>query len=95
MPERLSISACKFCGAEFPGADGHGQAISCERTHLHSKDMEMGHIEMARNVEFCYEPGQPWPTFIKIRCKPEKGRDLGTRTYQLVDTVRRRGLSEG
>lgn len=87
MVEELKVYVCKYCGQEFGDIRGKGEAENCEKSHLHVADLKLNHIQVPTNDEFCYEPQALWPTFIQIGCT---SRAIDGKTYQLVDTVRRR-----
>jgi len=87
MVEELKIFSCKFCGGE---SVSRGEVESCERAHLHIKDLALDIIVQPDNDEFCYEPGNIWPTFIRIKV-PDKSID--PKVYRLVSPRRRRGPS--
>lgn len=87
MVEELKIYSCKFCGGERAQK---GEAENCEHSHLHIKDMALDIIVQPDNDQFCYEPGNIWPTFIRVKIP---GRSVDPKVYQLVAPRRRRGPS--
>jgi hypothetical protein len=80
-PEKLSVFACRGCGAEFLTSN---EALNCQRGHLLTDDIRLAQIEGTPGSQFCYEPQQIWPTFIRVSCST---RAIDGKVYQLVDTV--------
>lgn len=85
MPEQLHIFSCRYCGFE---SENFQECVSCENSHLHIKDLKLGHIEKPANDQFCYDVQSRWPTFIHIQCQTKSIDGL---VYQLVGSIKRKG----